>query len=62
MIKVLEVTRESLLEEREHIPARFETDLEEFTARARSFSLVGPEWEAWDRLRDIAFLLHDDKS
>jgi len=58
MIHVVEVTRDALLKRREQILARVgAADLEEFTARVHSFSLVGDEWDAWDELQNIAFLL-----
>lgn len=62
MTCVVEVSRDTLLERRARILERFGTDLQEFTERAQSFSLVGEEWDAWDQLQNIAFLLGDDKS
>jgi hypothetical protein len=58
---VVEVSRHTLLERRARILERVGTDLQEFTERARSFSLVGDEWDAWDQLQNISFLLGDDK-
>lgn len=51
------LSRDELLARREEILKRVGADLEEFTARAHSFSLVGEEWDAWDQLQNIAFLL-----
>lgn len=62
MAHAVEVTRAELLKRRQQILRRFDTNLEEFTERAKSFSLVGEEWDAWDQLQNIAFLLGDDKS
>lgn len=59
MTHVVEVTRATLLARRAAILARVGTGLEEFTERARSFSLVGDEWDAWDQLQNIAFLLDE---
>lgn len=60
MTQTISVTREQLLEERAAILGRYDTTLEEFTGRADGYRLVGDEWQAWERLRDIAFLLGDD--
>lgn len=62
MTHVVEVTREKLLARRRAILARVGADLPEFTERARSFSLVGDEWDAWDQLQNIAFLLDEHDS
>jgi hypothetical protein len=62
MTSVVEVSRHTLLERRARILERVGADLQEFTERARSFSLVGDEWDAWDQLQNISFLLGDDKS
>ncbi len=62
MTSAIEVTRYELATRRDEILARHNMDLSEFTERARSFSLVGEEWDAWDELQNIAFLLGDDAS
>lgn len=62
MTRVVEVTPETLLARRDEILARVGANLEEFTERAHSYSLVGAEWEAWDELQNISFLLDDHKS
>ena len=59
---VVELSRDELLARREEILKRVGADLEEFTARAHSFSLVGEEWDAWDQLQNIAFLLDGPQS
>jgi hypothetical protein len=61
MAHVVEVTRAELLERRRQILEKVGADLETFVERSRSFSLVGDEWDAWDELQNIAFLLGDDR-
>ncbi|TLW93529.1 hypothetical protein [Saccharomonospora piscinae] len=60
MTHAVELTRDQLLQRREHILERFDTTLSEFTERAHAFCLVGEEWDAWDELQNISFLLGDD--
>lgn len=60
MTRVEQATREGLLARREQLLEAYGTTLEEFAARAQQYALVGPEWEAWDELEKIAFLLGDD--
>lgn len=50
MTQVVEVTREALIVRREEILARVGAGWDEFAERARSFSLVGDEWDAWDAI------------
>ncbi|NKE56314.1 hypothetical protein FXN61_05525 [Lentzea sp. PSKA42] len=57
MTRVVDVTREQLLERRDAILKRHDTTLEALSAKAASFELAGDEWEAWDSLQEIAFLL-----
>jgi hypothetical protein len=57
--RVKESTRAELEARREEILARLDVSLEELTRRVESSSLVGDEWEAWEELEDIAFLLGD---
>ncbi|WP_330272296.1 hypothetical protein OG205_35770 [Lentzea sp. NBC_00516] len=59
MTKVVDVTREQLLERREAILKRHDTNLETLSEKAANFELAGEEWEAWDSLQEIAFLLGD---
>jgi len=51
------LTPDELVERRCAILARLGVTLEEFTQRAESSALVGEEWETWEELEDIAFLL-----
>jgi hypothetical protein len=48
-----------LVARRRAILERLGTTLEDLSERARTSSLVGPEWEAWEQLQDIDFLLGD---
>lgn len=61
MAHVVAVTRAELLERRNDILRQLGTDLPTFAARAKAFSLVGKEWDTWDELENIAFLLGDDE-
>ncbi|MFJ8910622.1 hypothetical protein [Amycolatopsis sp. NPDC102389] len=61
MAHVEAVTRDELLQRRDGILEQLGTDLATFTERARAFSLVGDEWDTWDELQNIAFLLGDDE-
>jgi hypothetical protein len=61
MAHVVAVTRTELQERRNNILKQLGTDLPAFTARAKAFSLVGDEWDTWDELENIAFLLGDDE-
>lgn len=60
MTRLREVSREELLRRRRELLDRLGVTAEELHARAANGSLVGDEWAAWDRLRDIEFLLGDD--
>lgn len=60
MPHVVELTRDELLERRRRILDRYNLSLDEISERAKSFSLVGDEWDAWEDLNNIAFLLGDD--
>ncbi|GAB2972880.1 hypothetical protein GCM10017788_74870 [Amycolatopsis acidiphila] len=62
MTTIVKVSRATLLARRARILRRLGTNLEEFTERAHAFGLVGEEWDAWDQLQNIAFLLGDDRS
>lgn len=59
MVRVVQADRQQLEARRAEILRRHGVTLEEFTARAAAYALVGDEWEAWDELRGIAFLLDD---
>lgn len=60
MTRMVSVSREELIAERDALLARLDTTLDEFTHRAHAYALVGSEWEAWSRLQDIDFLLGND--
>ncbi|MDR0359695.1 MAG: hypothetical protein LBJ87_09580 [bacterium] len=59
MGRVVEVSREELEARRARILDRVGVPLEELTRRAEASALIGDEWEAWQELQDIAFLLED---
>ncbi|HEV8558532.1 MAG TPA: hypothetical protein VGR06_19335 [Actinophytocola sp.] len=62
MTRMIPVSREELIIERDELLGQLGTTLEEFTRRARAYALVGSEWEVWSRLLDINFLLGDDST
>lgn len=59
MTRVVVAKREDLETRRAEILARYGVSLDEFAERAKRYALVGDEWDAWDELRGIAFLLGD---
>lgn len=59
MDRVVEVTGPELQDRRAAILDRLGMTLEEITAKADASMLMADEWEAWEELRDIAFLLAD---
>ncbi|MPZ67288.1 MAG: hypothetical protein GEU83_17885 [Pseudonocardiaceae bacterium] len=60
MVRVVQADRQQLEARRAEILARHGVTLDEFAERAAAYALVGDEWEAWDEIRGIAFLLDDD--
>lgn len=62
MTRLREVSRDDLLERRRELLDRLGVSADELHRRAATGSLVGDEWAAWDRLRDIEFLLGGDES
>ncbi|WP_328607761.1 hypothetical protein OG943_01065 [Amycolatopsis sp. NBC_00345] len=62
MTRTEEVSTGQLLQRRDDLLSKVGMDLQTFADRAQSFRLVGDEWNVWDELRNIAFLLGDDKS
>ena len=60
MSRVIPVSREQLETRRDVILRRLDLSLEELRTRAESGSLLGEEWEDWQTICDIAFLLGDD--
>jgi hypothetical protein len=59
MVRVVQADRQQLEARRAEILARYDVTLDEFAERAAAYALVGDEWDAWDELRGIAFLLND---
>ncbi len=59
MVRVVRADPEQLEARRAEILARYGLTLDQFAERAEAYSLVGEEWEAWDELRGIAFLLDE---
>lgn len=57
MTRVVDVTPQELLERRAALLERHAMTLDEFSAKAETFQLTGEEWQAWDDLKEIAFLL-----
>jgi hypothetical protein len=51
-----------LVARRERILRDHGLSFEEFADRARSYTLIGEQWVAWNELQDIAYLLGDDDS
>ncbi len=60
VVRVVQADRQQLEDRREEVLARHGVTLDEFAERAEAYALVGDEWEAWDELRGIAFLLDDE--
>jgi hypothetical protein len=60
MSRVVSVSSDELEARRVEILNRLGLSLDEFRDRAESSSLVGEEWDAWQALRDIGFLLGDE--
>jgi len=59
MVRVIDVEREQLERRSAEILASHGVTLDEFAERAARYALVGDEWDAWEELRGIAFLLDD---
>lgn len=62
MTLVTSYSADELRERRRQILDDFGMSLEEFRQRAQRYGLAGREWEAWNNLRAVAFLLGDDES
>lgn len=60
MTRVVERTPDELRAERDAILRRHELSLDDFADLARRFLLSGEQWQAWDDLEGIAFLLHEE--
>lgn len=61
MTRVNEVTRAELEARRREILAELGVTHEDLARRARDSALVADEWHAWDKLREIEFLLADER-
>jgi hypothetical protein len=59
MVRVVDVERQQLERRRAEILASHGVTLDEFAERAARYALVADEWDAWEELRGIAFLLDD---
>jgi glycine cleavage system regulatory protein len=60
MVRVVSVDRDELLTRREEILAEHGLSLADLATRAAQYALVGSEWDAWEELRSIEFLLGDE--
>lgn len=60
MTRVIDRTPEELRAARDAILQRHGLTLDEFAELARRFHLSGEQWQAWDDLEGIAFLLHEE--
>lgn len=60
MVRVVSVDRAELLARRAEILDKHGLTIQDFASRADHYSLVGAEWDAWEELRSIAFLLGDE--
>ena len=61
MTRVHEVTRDQLRARREAILDGLGVTYDDLARRARDYALVADEWRAWDELREIDFLLDDER-
>jgi hypothetical protein len=61
MTRVHEVTRDDLLRRRADILHGLGVTYEDLAKRAGEYALVADEWSAWDEIREINFLLGDDR-
>lgn len=59
MTTVTKYTPAELIARREAILAKHGMSLSEFKEKANQYSLVGDEWQAWENLESIEFLLTD---
>lgn len=60
MTKVMSYSVDELRRRRQQILDERRMSLEEFRKRAQEYTLAGTEWDAWNDLRAIEFLLDDD--
>lgn len=59
MSRVVEVSRTELEARRSAILSRLGVSLDALVERAAASALIGDEWDAWEEISDIAFLLGD---
>lgn len=57
---VLETSREALRARRDEILRTLGVTLQELRERADAYRLVGEEWDAWEEVTEIDYLLNDD--
>jgi hypothetical protein len=56
-IATLSMSDEQLRARREEILSKLDLSMDELRARAERYALVGDEYEAWEELGSIAYLL-----
>ena len=59
MARVVEMTSETLEGRRQEVLSSIDVDEQELRRRAEAGTLSEQEWDAWEELRNIAFLLGD---
>ena len=60
MDRVVSVSRAELEDRRDEALRRLGLTLDELRERADTGGLIGEEWEAWQLICDVEFLLGDD--
>lgn len=58
--EAVEMSVVELLQRKDEILSEHNMTLDDFRERANSYALVGSQWEAWNDLKAIAFLLDDN--
>lgn len=61
MTKIASLSDAELRDRRDAILKRLGVSIEDLTARARNYALVGEEHEAWEQVESIAFLLGEKR-
>ncbi len=61
MARIHSTSRAVLESRRAEILDRLGMTYEELAAKADAYSLVGHEWGAWNEIREIEFLLADER-
>lgn len=62
MTKIATLTDDELRARREQILAKLNLSLAELRNRAAHYALVGDEYDAWEQLESIAFLLGETRA